>query len=71
MTANINEAVQKIKQVGVSNTRVVPMPGQSVVDGLHQVEIREGSAWRAVVTGVTKPMAESIVSQASNRVILG
>lgn len=71
MTANINEAVQKIKQVGLSNARVVPMPGQSVVGGLHQIEIRENSVWLAVVTGITETMAESIVAQAANRVILG
>jgi len=71
MTANINEAVQKIKKVGPSNARVVPMAGQSVIDGLHQVEIRESGTWLPVVTGVPKAMGESIVAQASNRLILG
>ena len=71
MTANINEAIQKIKQVGATNTRIVPMPGQTALDGKQQVEICEAGNWRAVVVGVTRKMAEDIVAQASNRVILG
>lgn len=71
MTANVNEAVQKIKKVGGSNARIVPMAGQSVLDGLQCVEIREDGAWHAVVSGVTKKMAEDIVNQATNRVIFG
>lgn len=70
MTANINEAVQKIRQVGGTNARVVPMDGHGL-DGLHYVEIRENGSWHAVVSGVTKKMAEDIISQATNRVILG
>jgi len=71
MTANINEAIQKIKQVGPSNTRVVPMPGESVLHGNCQIEIRSGGVWQAVVTGLTQRMAEDLVAQAVNRVICG
>lgn len=71
MTANVNEAVQKMKRCGVSKTRIVPMEGQSAHDGLHQVEINEGGTWSAVVSGITRTMAESLVAQAANRVILG
>jgi len=71
MTANINEAIQKIKRVGGTNTRIVPMAGQSIVEGRVQIEVRSGGEWETVVTGVTQKMAEDIVSQATNKVILG
>ncbi len=71
MTADINEAVQKIKQVGTRNARIVPMSGQSALDGRQQLEIREGSEWRPIVTGITRKMAEDILAQAVNRVLLG
>jgi len=68
---NLNEAIKKIKKVGASNVRVVPMPNQSIKDGDHQVEIKEGSNWLPIVTGIKKQMAENLVSQAVNKVILG
>ncbi len=71
MTANLNEAIQKIRQLGASNARVVPMPGQSVLDGNHQIEINESGTWHVIVTGIRKKMAEDVIAQACNRVILG
>ncbi len=71
MTANINEAVHKIKLVGGSNVRIVPMPGNDALNGLQTIEIRENGSWSSVGTGVTKRIAEDIISQATNRVILG
>ncbi len=70
MVANINEAVEAIKRVGGTNARIVPMPGQDV-NGRQQVEIREGTSWRPVVTGVSRKMAEDIIAQAVNRTICG
>jgi hypothetical protein len=70
MTLNINEAVQKIKQVGGSNARIVPMTGENIT-GKCQIEIREGNDWHAIVTGLTQRMAEDLVLQATNRVLLG
>jgi hypothetical protein len=70
MVANINEAVEAIKRVGGTNARIVPMPGQDV-NGRQQVEIREGTSWYPVVTGVSRKMAEDIIAQAVNKVILG
>jgi hypothetical protein len=68
---DLNEAIQKIKQVGASNARAVPMAGQSVNDGNYQIEICENGNWRSVVSNVKKQMAEDIIQQAVNRVILG
>lgn len=71
MTANINEAIQKIKKVGGTNARIVPMAGQNVLEGKVQIEVRDGGNWQAVVSGITQKMAEDIIAQATNRVILG
>ena len=72
MAINVSEAVQLIKKAGPHRTRIVPASGQSVVDGNHQIEIRESNdQWTVIVAGVKKGMAESIVAQAANNVILG
>jgi len=71
MVFNLNETVNKIKQVGSSNVRCVPMPGNDALNGNYQIEIYDGGSWRPLVTGVKKAMAEDIIKQALNRVILG
>ncbi len=68
---DFSAVTNKIKRVGLSNVRVVPMDGQSVMDGQHKIEIRENGSWTAVVSNITKAIAESVVAQAGNRVILG
>lgn len=68
---NVNEAIQRIKTIGASNVRIVPMDGQPINDGNHQIDIRNGTGWETIVTGVKKRMAEDIVNQAVNKVILG
>lgn len=68
---NVNEAIQKIKSIGASNVRIVPMAGQPINNGDHQIEIKSGSNWETIVSGVKKRMAEDIVNQAINKVILG
>lgn len=68
---NLSEAIQQIKTAGAKNVRVVPMSGQPVNTGLYMVEVRQGSNWVGIVDGVSKAVAEGIVSQAVNRVILG
>lgn len=68
---NVNEAIQRIKTIGANNVRIVPMDGQPINDGNHQIEIRTGAGWEVIVTGVKKRMAEDIVNQAVNKVILG
>jgi len=67
---NLNEAIQKIKQAGATNARSVPMPNSSVRGGDYQIEICQNGVWAPIVTGVKQPMAESIIAQALNRVIL-
>jgi len=71
MPININEAIQKIKKAGATSVRTIPMSGESVDGGDYQIEIQVGSSWEPIVTGVKKSMAEDIVRQATNRVLLG
>lgn len=68
---NLSEAVNQIKSAGAKNVRVVPMTGQPVNTGLYVIEVRQGSNWVGIVDGVTKAVAEGIVTQAVNRVICG
>lgn len=65
---NINEA---IKAAGPRNVRIVPMPGQPAISGLHSIEIRQANGWVAIVSGLQKAIAENIVREATNRIILG
>lgn len=71
MVFNLNETVNKIKQVGTTNVRSVPMQGNDPVNGQYQIEIYDGGTWKPLVTGLKKAMAEDIIKQALNRVILG
>jgi len=68
---SIADAELQIKAAGRSNVRIVPMAGQSVQDGYHQIEVNVGNEWKPVLTDIKKPIAESVVSQALNRVICG
>jgi len=71
MPVNINEAIQKIKRAGAANVRTVPMDGQSVNDGNYQIDIRNNGGWDTILVGVKKQMAEDIIRQATNKVLLG
>lgn len=68
---NVSEAITKIKTVGSGCVRSVPMPNQPYADGDYQIEIKQEGQWTPIVTGVKKHIAESIIQQALNRVILG
>lgn len=71
MAVNVNEAIQQIRKAGIQFVRSVPMPGQNVNTGDYQIEIKKDDSWTPVATGITKKIAEDIISQATNRVILG
>lgn len=68
---DLSEATNRIKAAGPRNVRIVPMPGQEVVTGLHQVMVQEGGQWVTVLKNVPKEMAESLVSSTGKSVILG
>jgi hypothetical protein len=71
MAINVNEATRKIKEVGSANVRAVPMAGQDVQIGSYQIEIRKNDIWEIVAECPNKKIAEDIISQAVNNVILG
>ncbi len=71
MALDLAAAVQKIKGVGQTNVRVVPMSGQNIHGGDYQIEINESGSWSAIVSGIKQRIAEDIVAQATNRVLLG
>ena len=67
---NINEAIQAVKSAGPSRVRAVPMEGQNVHTGTYQIEIADKGSWHQVVTGLPKSTAESIIAQATSRVLM-
>lgn len=67
----MTEAISKIKTAGASKVRSVPMAGNHVVDGLYQIEILKEGIWTAIVGGIPKNAADSMISQAVNNVLLG
>lgn len=66
---NISEVVQQIRSVGANNSRIVPI--SSGGNTTYKIEINESGAWRPVIAGVNLNMAEDMMRQAVNRVILG
>lgn len=68
MAQNVTEAVSRIKHAGASNARKVPDPNTK--DGFR-IEINENGQWVTVIAGVSDAIAEDVLRQASNRVILG
>ena len=68
---NLNEAMTKIKEVGSTNVRVVPMVKQSAIDGQHQIQIKTNNIWITIVEDLPKGAAEEIIKKAVSRIILG
>lgn len=63
---DLNETINKVKSAGKSGSRIV-IDG----DGKCSVEVKDGAGWSAVITGISKTMAEEIMSRASDRLLLG
>lgn len=71
MAVNINETTKRIKAAGAQNVRSVPMEGQNVQSGRYQIEILESGSWTSIAECPNKTIADNIISQAVNNVILG
>lgn len=67
---NVTAVIQEIKKAGQNSVRAIPMANQPI-DGNYEIEIQENGNWRTVISGLKKPMAEDIIRQATNRVLLG
>lgn len=63
--ATIKEAVDKIRQVGTNNTRITPVGNKC------KIEVNIGGNWAALLSNLDRNVAEDIIRQATNRVILG
>ena len=68
---DLNEAIQKIKVAGPNKVRIIPVPGTSITGSTFQIEANNHGTWEILVTNIPKAMAESLVSQASNKGLLG
>jgi hypothetical protein len=64
--SDFRNAVAKIKKVGVENTRISPE-----INGKCILEIKEDGEWTTILKPMKKTMLEDVISQASNKVILG
>jgi|APFre7841882654_1041346.scaffolds.fasta_scaffold156373_2 hypothetical protein len=64
--ATIREAVEKIKSVGVENTRITP-----TTPGKCKIEIKQNNAWVTILEDVNIKSADDIIRQASSRLLLG
>lgn len=71
MSIDISQATTLIKEAGANHVRLLPMPGQNILEGDYQIEVKNSGEWRVIVTRVKKQIAEQIISQALNRVICG
>ena len=66
MSINPDAITETIKRAGKINTRVTP-----TADGKTQIEINEGGSWRVIQSGISQRIAENLVKQATQGVILG
>lgn len=62
----IKEAVEVMKQVGESNTRKAPG-----APGLIDIQINRGGQWVTLLADLNPAIADDVIRQASNRVLLG
>lgn len=62
---NMNEAINTITKAGNSNVKI-EQEGSS-----YKIVVLQGGVWTPIITGITKPIAEDIVKQATNRTLLG
>lgn len=61
----MQKTINKITMAGKGGARIKP-------DGAnYKIEILQGGVWITAVSGLTKPIAESILENASNRTICG
>lgn len=67
---NINETIAKIKGVGPSNVRCIPLNGETI-NGKYKIEIKDGNEWSSIAECPNKKIAEDIINLATNRTILG
>ena len=63
----LQEAIVKIKEVGVENARVSPIPNSKKA----RVEVKENGVWIAVIPEIDMKLAEDVLRQAKSKLIFG
>jgi hypothetical protein len=63
----LQEAVNKIRQAGEANSRIVPTTGSKQV----RIEVNIDGKWITVIESIDGNMAEDVFKQAKNRMICG
>lgn len=71
MPINISEALVAMRKAGPRAVRAIPMPGQDVYNGSYMIEISQDNAWVCILEGLPRSTAESLITQATSRVLLG
>lgn len=61
------EAAERVKRTGRNSSRIVP----SNCGETYNIEILENGSWLPILTNVDKNIAESIINQQRDNVILG
>lgn len=64
--ATVKEAVEKIRQVGLDNARIIQLG-----NGKTKIEIKTKAGWVSVLSNVNSGIAEDILRQATNKMLLG
>ena len=64
---NLKEAINKIREVGMTSTRITPITNSNKV----KIEININGSWVTLLSGITHSMAEDAIRQANGRLILG
>jgi hypothetical protein len=71
MAINISEAMVQMRKAGPRGIRAIPMAGQDVNSGTYKIEIFRGvGQWDSILEGLPKATADSLISQATSRVIM-
>ena len=71
MAINISEALVEMRKAGPRGIRTMPMTGQDINSGMYKIEVSHGGMWDCVLEGLPRSTAESLISQATSRVIFG
>ena len=70
MAINISEALVQMRKAGSKAIRMMPMPGQDINTGSYKIEIVQSGQWIAILEGLPRTTAESLIAQATNRCIM-
>jgi len=64
--ATVKEAVEKIRQVGLDNARIIQLGNDKA-----KIEIKTKAGWVSVLSSVNSGIAEDILRQATSKMLLG